>query len=252
MDETVVFLCCARNCAKYINNSINNIHKIGWLFKDYKIFIYENDSTDETTEIVNNYNKQDKFICIIEKNITNKIPSRTWRLAYARNCLSKKLQESKYNPDYVIIMDLDDIGANNCDRGIEFIKNSIKLKEHWDGIFPSLTYDIWAFRKENFMINSWDFGPAGRPKTINYQKVLRAHMNEITPDKNGLIPVYSCFGGIGIYKYNTYIKGVYCGKNIHFRITGTNPEDCEHVTFHKSLGCCRLMMFKNLNYHIIK
>ena len=80
-------------------------------------------------------------------------------------------------------------------------------------------------------------------------------IKKIEYDKKGLAPVYSTFNGIGLYKYNLYIKGTYSGKNILFSVNAIQKnsksshydfsEECEHVNFHQSLGPCRLMMCKN-------
>ena len=34
--------------------------------------------------------------------------------------------------------------------------NALNLKEHWDGIFPHLTYDSWAFRTKRIKYNYWE------------------------------------------------------------------------------------------------
>ena len=63
------------------------------------------------------------------------------------------LINSNFNPEYVIVMDMDDIGSDYLNKYINFINYSITIKPHWDAIFPKVTYDLWAFRTKNCTVN---------------------------------------------------------------------------------------------------
>jgi len=262
MDNTVAILACAKNCAQYLPSTMSNIHNIGSLYKDYHVFIYENDSKDGTDSLVRKYNNHPKVTGINETGV--KLSYRTWCIAHGRNTVLKALIDSKFNPEYVIVIDMDDIGAKTNFRGLEFVKNSMNLKEHWDGIFPNHDYDLWAYRVPGILKNFWQMQVRPIGAGGAYEKFVRKRIWSTKFDKNGLSGIYSGFNGIAIYKYNIYIKGTYCGKNIYFArykhndkyegiigMPGFNTvntkEECEHVNFHKSLGPCRLMM-SNINY----
>jgi hypothetical protein len=258
-EETVAFLGCARNCDKYIENSIKNIEKLGGLFKEYKVFIFENDSSDNTKGILNIYSLKDNYDITHMDKLIQRISLRTWRLAFCRQFLLEKLVKSKFNPDYVIVLDLDNVGEKNID--INEFKNCFKIK-NWDGIFPKTTYDWWALRYDNYLVNYIEAYTYIKILSTNlsistekFQKIvdtLTGNIKKIEDkfDNNGILKVKSAFNGMGIYKYKTFIKGKYCGKNKYF-ITGKikYAEECEHVNFHYSLGDVNLLMNKNFNFN---
>ena len=62
----VAILGCAKNCANYIQQSVNNMIKIGNMFNDYKIIVFENDSKDNTEASLRKFtqlNNKIKLIC---------------------------------------------------------------------------------------------------------------------------------------------------------------------------------------------
>ena len=126
--EKVAILGCAKNCANYIQQSVNNMINIGNMFQDYKIIIFENDSKDNTSTILNKLTQQNSKIKLItEKYISRQYPYRTWCIAYGRQQCSDYLRNSGFEPDYVIVMDLDDVGARG--NGINAISKMMNKKE---------------------------------------------------------------------------------------------------------------------------
>ena len=252
--EKVAILGCAKNCANYIQQSVNNMINIGNMFQDYKIIIFENDSKDNTSTILNKLTQQNSKIKLItEKYISRQYPYRTWCIAYGRQQCSDYLRNSGFEPDYVIVMDLDDVGARG--NGINAISKMMNKKEHWDAAFPRPTYDLWALRFPNHTINYIESSKILQRMYINkplkeltrelrlfkkYKRELEDYSNNPNNyDKNKLLNVYSSFNGIAIYKYKFFKKGTYSGKNIYFSSI-TDPknrelEECEHVNFHHSI-----------------
>jgi len=53
--------CCicgtVKNCGPYLNKVLNNMVKIGSIFDEYQIIIYYDHSTDNTLEIIKNFQK---------------------------------------------------------------------------------------------------------------------------------------------------------------------------------------------------
>jgi hypothetical protein len=253
MDGKVAILGCARDCAKYLPLSLQNAKRIGNMFGDYRIFLMENDSLDGTTDILMKESKDPRVSVFMKNHLSWRYPRRTWRIAYCRNYLLQELIKSNYQPDYVIVMDMDDIGNSN--KGPGMIKICMAKKELWDAIFPRLTYDAFAFRYPGHTANSCELHqvvPNGAAK-MKYMRELSAPGGDDSMfDENGLMGVFSAFNGLAIYKYKLYIRGTYSGKNMFFSTTN-NPknrsqEECEHVNFHFSLGPCRLMMSKDFKY----
>ena len=287
-NDTISILSCARNCEKHIRGTIKNMISIGNMFRDYSIYFYENNSQDKTALLLNRAASNNNKITVISKSIPpNLIKMRTWRLGYARQYLLTTLKLSNKNPDYVIVMDADDVANHSPFLGKQFIIEALKQKKHWDACFPPLTYDIWAYRFDKCMWNYWEikifeFMRRVAPNSQKlFKNVIRSYAeSDVNYDKNGLQKVRSAFNGIGIYKYDIYCKGKYSGKNdFCSRLSAKEKddimkknagyflmhpdirdyyfmrlnEDCEHVGFHLSLGnsvrlrCCKTAPYPSVH-----
>ena len=90
----VVMLGCCKDVANYLHKNLLILELLGDQFLDYRMVIFENDSSDMTRQILMEY-KNERFKCIFENNL--KIKERTDRLAYIRNILLDeyyKIQET--------------------------------------------------------------------------------------------------------------------------------------------------------------
>ena len=226
INETVLICGIVKNCDKRLNSNLNHAIRTGEIFKDYRIVVYENNSTDNTKQILNNFKSNSKFIIKSEdidlKNKTNfdlwaytKItgsdhPCRIELISNARNKVIDIINTSEFNNfSYVIWIDMD---SNGWD--INGIINSFLNKQEWDVVYannPQKYYDIYALRDERLC-----FGP----EIIGELFWSQLPHFKINPNNN-LIPVYSAFGGLGIYKkeifkehkfyfkVNNYVKEIY-------------------------------------------
>jgi len=208
MDEIYVLICgIVKNAEKNLENNIELAIKTGKKFDNYKIILYENNSTDNTKNILNKYIKNMNIIKITEDNPDinkreNNIiwtykavtgsdhPCRIELISNARNKLLREINKEKYNYfTHVIIIDFDSNGWE-----IDGIIDSFYKKDKWDAVFAysNRYYDYYALRCE-----SNPFGPEiiGEHFWNNIN-----HNFCINDDK--LMPVYSAFNGIGIYKKN--------------------------------------------------
>ena len=106
--------CCicgpVKNCGPYLDKVLENIEKIGSLFKDYRIFIFYDTSNDDTLNKLYNYQKKNnKLTMFINKKPTSKY--RTHNIAYARNHCLNYIRNNQTKFPYFIMMDFDDV---NC------------------------------------------------------------------------------------------------------------------------------------------
>ena len=108
--------------------TVKHIDKCGNKFKSYKVIIYENDSIDNTRNILNK-NKKDNYFYIFEDKIIE--PLRTVRLSNGRNKLLDKVREINIDNtyEYLIMLDLDDV--NNSGEFVNTIKSNFKY-DNWD------------------------------------------------------------------------------------------------------------------------
>jgi len=215
----VAILGCARNCAGYLSRSLRNVSAVAQMFTDYRVILYENDSADGTQSMLRAYCGKDpeRRHLMSMRFLSAKIPGRTRRLAYIRHQLQRKLAQTAFRPDVVVVMDLDDAGSGPTPRLLEFIREAARF-ERWDAAFPRLSYDLAA----------WAPWPPGTSRTAAREAASRRGSFGTR--------VCSAFNGIGVYKAGWYFRGSYLvpGQPASGRIARPGP--CEHITFHASLG----------------
>lgn len=213
------FIICGliKNNEKFMNslkNKINQLYKLKNL-KLIKIIIYENDSTDNTLQILKSWNFNE-LIIISEKNINK--GSRVKNITYGRNRLLNYVKNNNINPDFLVMLDMDDV----LKLFNPFIlDNIIHIKKNWSvlGGNSYIYYDLFALRlghKYNNNLNYLKFNKKDRLKYI-YFKI---------PRNSGLIKVNSCFNGICIYKYDIIKDCYYKG----------DEKLCEHVFLHNLIS----------------
>ena len=69
MDKKIIIAGVCRNVERTISNIIQNFEKIGSFFQDYRVIIYENNSTDETAIGYIKWAKDNKHVVIISENL---------------------------------------------------------------------------------------------------------------------------------------------------------------------------------------
>lgn len=205
---SVVFAGPVRNCGDFLEDVIKNIDSIGSLFKEYHCVFVESDSVDNSFELLSKYaNERDNFHLITLGKIEPQIPSRTMRIAAARN-VAIEYSENKGlldNTDFYIQMCVDDVNAQEID--LEGVLSCFKYElESWDGMTANQNtyYDLWTLRKEGWLnYDCWYELTRNRPEYISwdeyYQIVIGSRFVKI-PKNYGLIEVEAAHGGLSIYK----------------------------------------------------
>jgi glycosyltransferase involved in cell wall biosynthesis len=234
-DKKIVITGLARNIANSIEHSLSKLVNFAQNTKDYKIIIFENDSSDNTREILENIKKDNPNIITLYE--THNRPQfgqvqdteRTMALAEYRNTLREYINTHLLDYDYVIVSDMDfidfsDLGcynsfgwlARHTDTIDAVAGNSFEYKNVTLANQKSLwNYDSWAFR-----YTWWNQLPVF--DSMTYSGMLWFGFF-IMPVGSTIIPVNSAFGGMTIYKTHQFVQGTYDGY------------DCEHVCFHYSL-----------------
>ena len=198
-----VIICgVVKNAAKNLIKNIDIAMEIGKKCDDYKILIYENNSTDSTKELLGAYVKNSTFEIIMEDipEDTIKRESKIWaytavtgsnhpcrmeQIANARNKLIETIKQPHYSEyDLVVMIDFDAsffLPKENRKRVI--YANSLDY------------YDYYALR-----IPYSEFKLFG-PEVIGEFFWQKMHSNRLTinPNSTELVPVYSAFNGIGVY-----------------------------------------------------
>jgi len=247
--------CCicgpVKNCGPYLKKVLQNIEQISSLFDDYKILLYYDNSTDNTLEILKEYQKRNpKMQFYVNKNPISKF--RTHNIAIARNFCLNFIKNNKEKFPFFIMMDFDDV---NCKEvNIELLRKNLK-REDWDALSFNTTpeyYDIWGLSIYPYCFSYNHFENNVQYYTI-IQNYVTTLLNKLPPGK--LLPCISAFNGFSIYKTHKFLNTYYDGRirkdiiplrNIVAHMKATNSqlvykkyvtvdgryEDCEHRAFH--------------------
>ena len=227
-EKTVIIAGLCINIEKKVDKLFKRVEQIGSLFKSYKFIVFENDSTDNTRELLINNNailvpcEEDKN-CKLKKRRAGEHGTlsrgRMIKMTEYRNRLLNFINDNYSDYDVVCFMDLDLDGPIDI-RGVE---HSFSYYDSWDTIssygldgptsrlgIPSY-YDALAFKRSNNFIKNLGM----LVYTISYSV--------------GDFPykVLSGFGGMAFYKMDVL-------HNINY-----TPDDdnyiCEHITLHKNM-----------------
>ena len=218
----VIITGVCRNISQFIFNSFHKFVYLTLYFKNTKIIIYENDSTDDTLEQLNKFKNifnNIEIIILSEKNITGTL---TQRISHARNSILNYISTKNLKPDYIINIDMDDILLEfKCDSILQPFKDNL----NWSmvGGNSEIYYDMWALRTLNNPYKDfWDGKKLDNKYIIPINTILESYFK--IDKESSPIKVHSCFNGIGIYKYNHIIECFYNGDNT-----------CEHIHFHQNM-----------------
>lgn len=240
-DLNVLFCAACKDVAHLIEKSISFCHSAGRNFKNYDIYLYENNSSDKTPDVIRSL-KDEKII--LESEFIDSASYERSNVTHLRRCQLISNARNKYvdfinnNPvyDYVFVFDTDIEGGWSLDG----IFNSIFYLENHDimGAMTSycvlssaqggdlednspenwLMFDSFAFR--NYNLNDWSF-----PRNLhmfNYLKVKRG---------TDPVPVNSNFNGLAIYKPECFKGNLYSVNSY-----GSDSQtDSEHVAFHRGI-----------------
>ena len=247
--------CCicgpVKNCAPYLTKVLENMEKIGSIFDDYKIIIYYDKSSDNTLQLLKNYQlKNPKMLLYVNKNPISSF--RTHNLAAARNfCLNYVVQNKKDFP-FFIMMDTDDV---NCkELNVEPLRENLK-NNLWDGLSFNTRpayYDIWALSIWPYCFSYNHF-----ENNVTFYDIIQKYITKKLENlsKGQLLQAISSFNGFSIYRTNKFLNTCYDGgvrldlishNNLkaHSTMTGSKLvfkkyvtldgkyEDCEHRAFH--------------------
>lgn len=254
--DKILFCGIARNAGDNIERNIQRIHKTGAYFNEYKVFIYENNSIDNTKEILKEY-ESDNFIVYSEDiedanySMTDNQYNRCMRIADARNKYMDFVQANAEEYPIVAILDLDLIGGWSYEGFIESFSQLVNNNAYskvagmtsygvisttgaWENIRLEEVsqrdykmYDSFAFRPYGWAMEEKDNGI----KDLN--KIDQASFNDIErPVAND--KVFSNFGGIALYQ-TKLIKDVRYSSRQPQESNNYLVADSEHVCFHREI-----------------
>lgn len=239
MKQKRVVICgCGMNVAKYISANIELMYKMGIQFGDFSIIIFENNSQDNTREILlqlkKELNYKNKLHLLLGENIEMKY--RPERIAYCRNKILDYVKQNFAIFDYMIVMDMDDmLYKKSPDKFLFecFANDNLKWNAQFANYMPKY-YDIWAYREKGILeTDCWLNYVVGRFRGLSHEWCENNYVANYSKYIHPQLPpimVQSAFGGLGIYNLQHVIKS-----NSKYIGINENNQICEHVLFNKSL-----------------
>ena len=240
-EKTIIICGILRNAEKGLHRNIPVVDDFCRHFRDFRIVIYENDSTDNTKEILKAWSETnpEKIHVILENTVkkesvfsaksVRKDPFiRTQKLGECRNRYLAHIEEQGWNADYLMVIDLD---VAHID--VKAILTSFNSDVEWDAV-AAFGYSLSPkFKKryhDTFALT--EYGDENNPQTHEKVVGLADKYGKLKP-KDDWVRVYAAFCGIAIYKFEA-LKG--------FRYI-TYPNDnpvvkcrCEHYSAGKYMA----------------
>lgn len=220
--QRVVLAGLARDVAPILPTTIARVERQGEMFGDYRVVIFENDSADETPDLLQDWADRNPRVTVVSEKLNDPVNQptrcldRASRMAHYRTQCQQVIASQFPTFDHVILIDTDLCGGWSYD-GVahtfaqgdwDFVgANGLIYRRYWLCPNRVVQYDAWAYREDEL------FTPLST-KHVNHLSFRRG---------DSLHPVFSCFGGVGIYRMTAYLAGRYDGS------------DVEHVTFHQVL-----------------
>ena len=250
MTQPKIIVCgCTKNSSSYIQSHLEKLYLLKSICSDFHMVIFENDSTDKTKIILEEFQSKHENTRMIFDTLKDKIKissnvtkpysrfvKKPLNLTYARNALLHYVETNYSHFDYMIMVDLDSVVKNFKPTLVQQILQKYD-NSSWDVLTANSDtkyYDIWALRIYH---DVWDQKLHGKlwKEPIDYDCWMMkytkkyVHGNQINiPIDFPLIPVTSAFGGLGLYKISSIIG---CRYNAEF----DNSITCEHVHFHDQI-----------------
>ena len=237
----IIVVGCAKDIEQYLDKTKEKLIMIKKLFRSCKIIIYENDSKDNTLNILKNWEQEKLIRLITEKNING---LRTERLAKSRQILYNEAMKEQF--DLFMVIDLDDVIENLSEKSIIscFELNNIdwamlganQLDKYYD-LWALRTYDDWMpFDCWKCVKSANNVMPILKPylklSNVLYYYCVESRYKKIS-ENSSPIKVKSCFGGCAIYK-KEYLTNCSYGNGLQ-KYGEDNIEICEHVTFNECI-----------------
>ncbi len=196
-----------KNVEKAVPNTIRSATELGSQFLDYRVIIYENNSTDRTKQLFQEWAKKDHRVVFLSEYLSKKklasqlkmkVRNRTESIARARNKVLDIVNQGKYEDyKYVVWVDLDLLDPWDIKNIINTI---LHPEQEWDAVLANGAYDLFALRDPEFPIGFELLGEK------YWQHLDKMRVRFSLDSKGPWRKVYSAFGGLGIYKRKS-IKG---------------------------------------------
>lgn len=250
-DKTLVVCSIVRNAQRGLERNIPVIRELCARFRDYRIVIFENDSQDKTVERLESWAADDAKVNVICRRLgIRTIPdtkdvtcnpffsrSRIEKMAAFRNQYLDYVEERGLNPDFLIVVDLD---VERLD--LSAILTSFDSSQAWDAV-TAYGYSLSPRLRRRYH-DSYALTELGQENIAQTEMSIREASERWGRLRSTAlwVPVYSAFGGLTIYRYES-VRGLryQCIDNGDSRV----EVRCEHFSLCRQMrerGFTRIYM----------
>lgn len=232
--QDAVVVAIARNSMPHMTNTLALLDEVQKGFRSCRFFCFENDSTDDTAEVLDAYAAARDWATVEHQTFSRPDvrgfeKARTEALAEYRNRCQDWVRENASSVRFTIVLDMDPHGGFSVDGVFHSVARLIENQgEGWkyragamasfslisfvnEGVTQIAQYDAWAARPL-----SW-WRDRRNEIGMNWFHLL------VPPTGSPVMPMNSAFGGLAVYDTQAYLSGRYTG------------DDCEHVGLHRSM-----------------
>lgn len=261
MEERVVFVgLCQDHARESLAFWVPIVERLGRGFKDYRVLFLENDSRDDSREVLLAASRRNpRFLvlcddetpmnadqCVLgiraidqSEDKETRLASRLETMAYLRDTYMRRISRKWPDYDYMVVVDWDLVGQLPDDgfyHALSLLRDQIADGVMVNSLHPTSTgawkmFDTFPLLQED----------------IQCERVLhhKREMDEMTKEQYSdrlwyqlrhPLHIRSAFGGIGIYRLATVLS-----TRSHYHLAQEDkvcPIQCEHTAMHRFLRIC--------------
>lgn len=250
----IIFAGAAQNCARFLPAVFANLEKMASLASEAAFVFVENDSKDETKQVLNSWGQNRPNFNLITMDGLNRIPVRGLRLELARGAYAELIKTYKnYREyDFMVVMDMDDAGSYplelaEVEKAIAFLQAEPTRAAAFANQL-GLYYDVWTLREPKLCPgDAWEevMDYVMKHKVTPEEAHAQTFAKRVHTFPTTMAPfeVDSAFGGLGIYKMSYVLKNPnpYLGSKMKAVPTEDGTfnvarwQACEHVHFNHGI-----------------
>ena len=242
-EKSIIISSIVRNAEKGLVRNIPEIKRLCQMFRGYKVFVYENDSTDKTKQLLQEWHDSapdNVFVSLNDTSAQPTIPSssevpginpfysykRIDKMATLRNAYMQFVDDMGWFADYLVVVDLDvaRISADN-------IMSSF-VREDWDAV-TAFGYSTSPKLKRRYhdTYALTEFGDEANPQSE--EKIVKlAEKYAKLKGEDSWIRVFSAFGGLAIYRFE-------CVRGMRYSVMKNDDPRvqvrCEHYSIYHQM-----------------
>lgn len=205
-----------RDVRHFLPRFASRVERLGSLFQDYRVVLFENDSRDATLEFLQDWQRANSRVQILTETLGNirypqiRSSERAVKMAEYRNRCQRYAIDHYGDFDDVLVTDSDLAGGFS-----------------YDGLANTFGQDDWDFvgsyglirrnreqRSDLLQFDAWAFRAIGHPQPHSNIEINSMVLERGEP----LLPVLSCFGGMGLYRMQAWKSAEYGGPDIEHAV----------------------------------